>query len=216
LGVNFSYLSQSAPNGLAEALLIAENWLSNENCCLILGDNIFHGSGLGRALAKFTDVKGAQIFAQQVSDPERYGVVEFDEQGLVLSLEEKPSQPKSRYAVPGLYFFDSNAPKLAKQLKPSERGELEITDLNKLYLEAEELKVEVLPRGTAWLDTGTIESLNDASNYIRIIEERHGEKVSCLEEVAWRMNWISDQQLGFLASQYGDTPFGDYLAGLIN
>lgn len=215
LGISFDYAIQSNPNGLAEALLIAEDWLNGSDLCLILGDNIFHGSGLGRNLSKYSKIDGAQIFAYQVSDPERYGVVTFNEDGDVVSLEEKPTNSTSHYAVPGLYFYQNIAVEYARNLEASDRGEMEITDLNRIFLNLNKLKVEVLPRGTAWLDTGTVESLNDASNYIRIIEERQGSKVSCLEEIAWRMNWISNHELVKIASLYGSTPYGDYLRRII-
>lgn len=216
IGVEFSYCIQEEPKGLAQALLLAEEWLEGSDLCLILGDNIFHGSGLGRNLSKFSEINGAQIFAYQVSDPERYGVVEFDNLGTVISIEEKPENPKSYYAVPGLYFYENHAVDIAHNLKISTRGELEITDLNRIYLAEGKLKVEILPRGTAWLDTGTVESLNDASNYIRIIEERQGFKVSCLEEIAWRMGWINSSQLSLLAEAFGNSPYGDYLRRTLN
>lgn len=216
LGIKFDYVIQVEPKGLAQALLLAEDWLDGSDLCLILGDNIFHGSGLGRNLSKYSNIDGAQIFAYQVSDPERYGVAEFDQSGKVISLEEKPINPKSKYAVPGLYFYENSAVDLTHNLKPSERGELEITDLNQIYLNQGRLNVEILPRGTAWLDTGTVTSLNDASNYIRIIEERQGFKVSCLEEIAWRMGWINKLELLSLADTYGNAPYGNYLRGIVN
>jgi glucose-1-phosphate thymidylyltransferase len=215
IGVEFSYCVQAEPKGLAQALLLAEEWLAGSDLCLILGDNIFHGSGLGRNLSKYSKMDGAQIFAYQVSDPERYGVVEFDGANKVISIEEKPVNPKSNYAVPGLYFYENSAVGIARGLEMSNRGELEITDLNQVYLEKNKLKVEILPRGTAWLDTGTAESLNDASNYIRIIEERQGFKVSCLEEISWRMGWIDSSQLKTLSETYGRTPYGEYLLGIL-
>jgi glucose-1-phosphate thymidylyltransferase len=211
LGIKFDFAVQLEPGGLAQALLIAEAWLAGDSVCLILGDNIFHGSGLGRRLSDFSHVDGAQIFAYRVTDPDRYGVVEFDSSGSVISLEEKPSIPKSRYAVPGLYFYDNNAVNMVKTMLPSERGELEITTLNNLYLSEGKLRVEVLPRGTAWLDTGTFESLHDASTYIRIIEDRQGMKVSCLEEIAWRMGWVSTDEILTTAATYKDAPYGKYL-----
>jgi glucose-1-phosphate thymidylyltransferase len=216
IGVEFSYCIQEEPKGLAQALLLAEKWLDGSDLCLILGDNIFHGSGLGRNLTKYSEIDGAQIFAHQVSDPERYGVVEFDNSGTVTSIEEKPENPKSHYAIPGLYFYENSAVGVAQNLKLSHRGELEITDLNRIYLAEGRLKVEILPRGTAWLDTGTVESLNDASNYIRIIEERQGFKVSCLEEIAWRLGWIDSNQLSLLADTFGNSPYGEYLRGTLN
>lgn len=214
IGITFDYVVQPEPKGLAQALLLAENWLDGSDLCLILGDNIFHGSGLGRNLSKYTDIDGAQIFAYQVSDPERYGVVEFNNAGKVTSLEEKPAVAKSSFAVPGLYFYENEAVDVAHKLEVSQRGELEITDLNRHYLEQGKLSVEILPRGTAWLDTGTVESLNDASNYIRIIEERQGFKVSCIEEIAWRMGWIDSTQLNILSSNYGAAPYGQYLRSI--
>jgi glucose-1-phosphate thymidylyltransferase len=215
LGIKFSYVIQVEPKGLAQALLLAEDWLAGSDFCLILGDNIFHGSGLGRNLSKYSKIDGVQIFAYQVSDPERYGVVEFNDEGSVISVEEKPDKPKSSFAVPGLYFYENSAVHIARDLELSERGELEITDLHRKYLEKGSLKVEILPRGTAWLDTGTVESLNDASNYIRIIEERQGFKISCLEEIAWRMGWIDSRQLLSLADNYGSSPYGEYLRGIV-
>jgi glucose-1-phosphate thymidylyltransferase len=215
LGIKFSYVVQPKPQGLAQALIVAETWLAGSSVALILGDNIFHGSGLGRNLSRFTDVVGAQIFAYQVSDPERYGVVTFDERGKVTSLTEKPRNPKSDYAIPGLYFYDSTAVQLAKSLEYSQRGELEITALNNAYLRQGRLQVEVLPRGTAWLDTGTFESMNDASNYIRIIEERQGKKVSCLEEIALEMGFIDKSQLEAIISEFSTSPYGLYLAKLL-
>jgi glucose-1-phosphate thymidylyltransferase len=211
IGIEFTYCVQEEPKGLAQALLLAEEWLGGSDLCLILGDNIFHGSGLGRNLSKYSKIDGAQIFAYQVSDPERYGVVEFNDTGQVISIEEKPVNPKSHYAVPGLYFYENGAVGVAHNLEMSSRGELEITDLNRVYLAEGTLRVEILPRGTAWLDTGTVEALNDASNYIRIIEERQGFKVSCLEEIAWRMGWIDSDQLSSLANAYGSSPYGEYL-----
>lgn len=216
IGLEFAYCVQEEPKGLAQALLLAEEWLAGSDLCLILGDNIFHGSGLGRNLSKYSKINGAQIFAYQVSDPERYGVVEFDDTGKVISIEEKPVNPRSQYAVPGLYFYENSAVGIAHKLEMSNRGELEITDLNRVYLSEGKLKVEILPRGTAWLDTGTVESLNDASNYIRIIEERQGFKVSCLEEIAWRMGWIDSDQLSLLAKAFGNSPYGDYLRRTLN
>ena len=214
-GVSFSYEVQESPDGLAQAFIIGEEFISQDSCALVLGDNIFYGDGLGTQLQSMVDIKGAQIFAYKVNDPERYGVVEFDKSGKVLSLEEKPKTPKSSYAVPGLYFYDNSVVEIAKQVKPSARGELEITSVNQAYLEKNELRTTVLKRGTAWLDTGTFESLNSASAFIQIIEERQGQKVSCLEEVAWHNGWITDEQLAARADEYKSSPFADYLRGLL-
>jgi len=215
IAVKFDYAVQAKPEGLAQAFLIGENFLKQEKCALVLGDNIFHGEGLGTQLSALRNINGANIFAYKVSDPERYGVVEFDKKGKAISIEEKPKRPKSPYAVPGLYFYDENVVELAKQVKPSDRGELEITSINELYLQQGLLSVTLLERGTAWLDTGTFESMNAAANFIEIIEERQGMKVSCLEEVSWRMGWISDEQLLTLAGEYKSSPYASYLKGLI-
>jgi glucose-1-phosphate thymidylyltransferase len=214
-GVSFSYEVQESPDGLAQAFIIGEKFIGKDPCALVLGDNIFYGDGLGTQLQLMGDVKGAHIFAYKVNDPERYGVVEFDKSGKVLSLEEKPKTPKSSYAVPGLYFYDNSVVEIAKQVKPSARGELEITSVNQAYLEKNELRTTVLKRGTAWLDTGTFESLNSASAFIQIIEERQGQKVSCLEEVAWHNGWITDEQLAARADEYKSSPFANYLRGLL-
>lgn len=213
-GASFVYEIQGKPNGLAEAFIIGEDFIAGDQVALILGDNIFHGVGLGQQLKSLTSRTGATIFAYRVSDPERYGVVEFDKDGKVLSIEEKPDKPKSSYAVPGLYFYDSQVCTIAKEIKPSYRGELEITAINNHYLSRSELTVKVLDRGTAWLDSGTIQTLNAASSYIQVIEERQGNKVSCLEEIAWRNMWISDQQLIEIANSYGKNPYGTYLRNL--
>jgi glucose-1-phosphate thymidylyltransferase len=215
-GVSFQFLTQKSPDGLAQAFIIGEGFIAGESCALVLGDNIFHGDGLGSQLSSLTSIHGAHIFAYKVKDPERYGVVEFDGSGKVLSIEEKPSSPKSSYAVPGLYFYDKNVVEIAKQVKPSARGELEITSVNQAYLEAGNLTTTVLDRGTAWLDTGTFESFNSAAAFIRVIEERQGLKVSCLEEVAWRNGWISDSDLLERAAEYKSSPFADYLKGLLS
>ena len=195
--------------------MIGEKFIAGDKCALVLGDNIFHGEGLGNQLSELQNVQGAHIFAYKVSDPERYGVVEFDKSGNVISLEEKPKNPKSRYAVPGLYFYDKDVVEIAKQVKPGARGELEITSINDAYLKKGKLKVTVLERGTAWLDTGTFESMNAAASFVRVLEERQGMKVSCLEEVAWRNGWLSDSELLKRASEYGSSPFSDYLKNLI-
>jgi glucose-1-phosphate thymidylyltransferase len=215
-GVNFSFEIQESPDGLAQAFLIGERFIGEDSCALVLGDNIFYGDGLGGQLQALSNVVGAHIFAYKVKDPERYGVVEFDESGKVLSIEEKPTKPKSSYAVPGLYFYDNAVIEVAKGVKPSSRGELEITSVNQAYLNQGKLHTTVLERGTAWLDTGTFESLNAASAFIQIIEERQGQKVSCLEEVAWRNGWISDSDLVARADDYKSSPFAEYLRGLVS
>ena len=215
-GASFTFATQAEPNGLAEAFIIGEEFIANQRVSLILGDNIFHGVGLGRQLAQLDSGDGARIFAYKVSDPWRYGVVEFSESGKVLSIEEKPKNPKSQYAVPGLYFYDPNVVEIAKQIKPSERGELEITSINQHYLDNQGLNVHILDRGTTWLDTGTIESLHAAASYVQIIEKRQGSKISCLEEIAWRNGWISSNQLSFLASSYNGNDYGSYLYGLLD
>jgi glucose-1-phosphate thymidylyltransferase len=215
-GVSFSFLAQENPDGLAQAFLIGENFIGKDSCALVLGDNIFYGDGLGTQLKEILNVNGAHIFAYKVKDPERYGVVEFDRNGKVSSIEEKPKSPKSSFAIPGLYFYDNQVVEIAKSVKPSARGELEITSVNQAYLNLGKLRTTVLARGTAWLDTGTFESLNSASSFIQIIEERQGQKVSCLEEVAWRNGWISDSELAARADEYKSSPFATYLRGLLN
>lgn len=215
IGISISYKTQQHPRGLAEAFIIGEEFINGGNCALILGDNIFHGAGLGRQLADFNEIEGANIFAYRVSEPSAYGVVEFETSGKVISIEEKPEHPKSKFAVPGLYFYDNKVVDFAKSLKPSFRNELEITDLNNLYLLANQLNVTLLPRGTAWLDTGSPQSLHDAATYVRIMEERQGAKVACLEELAWRMEWISTSELDNLASSYGGSTYGAYLKSII-
>ena len=214
-GVSFSFATQEIPRGLADAFLIGEDFIGNDKVSLILGDNIFYGSGLGSQLSQLRDIEGAHIFAYKVNDPQRYGVVEFDSSGRVLSLEEKPSNPKSSYAIPGLYFYDNQVVAIAKEVKPSFRGEIEITSVNEKYLQQKQLQTTVLERGTAWLDTGTFESLNAASAFIQIIEERQGQKISCLEEVAWRNGWISDSDLKARADEYKSSPFAVYLRSLL-
>ena len=215
-GVSFSFAVQDNPEGLAQAFIIGEEFIGENPSALILGDNVFYGSSLGMQLKELADPGGAIIFAYKVKDPERYGVVDFDELGKVTSIEEKPSKPKSHYAIPGLYFYDNGVVEIAKSVKPSSRGELEITSINQEYLKAGKLQARVLERGTAWLDTGTFESLNSASAFIQIIEERQGQKVSCLEEVAWRNSWISDSELAARADDYKSSPFATYLRGLLN
>ena len=215
-GVSFTFAVQENPEGLAQAFLIGEKFIGVEPSALILGDNIFYGSTLGTQLKQLREPRGAMIFAYRVKDPERYGVIEFNTAGKVMSIEEKPPKPKSQYAVPGLYFYDNQVVDIAKSVKPSARGELEITAVNEEYLKAGKLQAKVLERGTAWLDTGTFDSLNSASAFIRIIEERQGQKVSCLEEVAWRNGWISDSELAARADDYKSSPFATYLRGLLN
>jgi glucose-1-phosphate thymidylyltransferase len=215
-GVSFTFALQENPEGLAQAFLIGEKFIGVEPSALILGDNIFHGSTLGTQLKQLREPRGAIIFAYRVKDPERYGVIEFNATGKVMSIEEKPLKPKSQYAVPGLYFYDNQVVDIAKSVKPSARGELEITAVNEEYLKAGKLQAKVLERGTAWLDTGTFDSLNSASAFIQIIEERQGQKVSCLEEVAWRNGWISDSELAARADEYKSSPFATYLRGLLN
>jgi glucose-1-phosphate thymidylyltransferase len=215
-GVSFSFLTQESPDGLAQAFIIGERFIGRDSCALVLGDNIFYGDGLGTQLKEILNVDGAHIFAYKVKDPERYGVVEFNRHGKVSSIEEKPKSPKSSFAIPGLYFYDNQVVEIAKSVKPSSRGELEITSVNQAYLNLGKLQTTVLARGTAWLDTGTFESLNSASSFIQIIEERQGQKVSCLEEVAWRNGWISDSELAARADDYKSSPFATYLRGLLN
>ena len=215
LGCQFAYAIQKVPNGLAQAFVIGSEFIGSEKVALILGDNIFYGSGLGRQLQALNDIEGGYVFAYEVSDPERYGVVEFDERNNVLSIEEKPAQPKSHFAVPGLYFYDNGVVKIASELKPSSRGEYEITDVNKEYLKRGNLKVAVLDRGTAWLDTGTFDSLSDASEFVRVIEKRQGTKIGCIEEIAYRMNFIGKEKLLHLAQALAKSGYGKYLQSLV-
>lgn len=215
LGVEIYYAVQEIPRGLAEAFTIGERFIEGKSSALILGDNVFYGQGLGVQLQQFSKVEGAQIFAYRVKDPMRYGVVEFDGSGKVLSIEEKPSRPKSEYAIPGLYFFDSSVVEIAKQVKPSPRGELEITSVLQRYLIEKRLQTTILERGTAWLDTGTFESLHAASSFIKIIEERQGFKVACLEEISWRNGWITNRNLEDLAAGYGPSDYKNYLLSLL-
>jgi glucose-1-phosphate thymidylyltransferase len=214
-GVSFEYAIQEKPNGLAEAFLIGEKFIADDNVALILGDNIFHGVGLEKFLREIGSEIGATIFAYKVADPERYGVVEFTGDGRVVSIEEKPAKPKSNFAVPGLYFYNSQVVKVAKGIKPSQRGELEITSINEYYLRAGQLNTKVLERGTTWLDTGTIQTLQAASLYVQIIEERQGSKISCLEEIAWRNGWIPNSQLQELIDSFRGNPYGTYLQNLL-
>ena len=215
-GVRLEYAEQPRPEGLAQAFLIGREFVGDEPVCLILGDNIFYGQGLGeRLVAARQRSRGATVFGYRVSDPERYGVVEFDEQGRAISLEEKPARPRSNFAVTGLYFYDPQVVEIARSIKPSARGELEITDVNRVYLEQGSLHVERLGRGMAWLDTGTHQSLMQAANYVATIEERQGLKVAAPEEIAWRKGWIDDRQLMTLADPLGKTGYGQYLMGLV-
>lgn len=217
LGVNIEYAIQPSPDGLAQAFIIGEKFIGDDNVCLVLGDNIFYGYGLSGQLAEAAKTKdGATVFGYFVNDPQRYGVVEFDKNGAVISLEEKPEKPKSNYAVTGLYFYSNDVVAKAKSLKPSSRGELEITDLNKLYLNENRLSVQLMGRGMAWLDTGTHESLMQASNFIATIEQRQGLKVACLEEIAFRKGWINKEQLAILAEPLKKNQYGEYLLNLIN
>ena len=217
LGIKLTYAEQPQPDGLAQAFLIGEEFIGNDPVCLILGDNIFYGDGFAKVLTSLTEIKeGAVVFGYFVNDPERYGVVEFDEAGKVMSLEEKPSKAKSNYAVTGLYFYDTTVVSKAKSLKPSARGELEITDLNILYLKEGTLNVKLLGRGMAWLDTGTHESLLQASNYIYTIEKRQGLKISCIEEIAYNKGFINKEQLNQLAKEHGKSQYGEYLTFIAN
>ena len=216
LGISISYAIQNDPKGIPEAFLIAKSFIAEEKVALILGDNIFFGTGLGRNLKNFTEVFGAQIFGYEVTDPEKYGVAILDNRGSLLSLEEKPTNPKSNLAVTGLYFYDNSVIEKTKSLKPSQRGELEITDLNAAYLADQKLRIEILPRGTAWLDTGTFNGLNDASNFVRVIEERQGTKIACLEEISWRNGWITTEQLIKLSSTPSRANIAQYLRNLVS
>lgn len=211
VGCRFEYAIQEVPNGLAQAFVIGQKFIGNDKVALVLGDNIFYGSRLGRQLQALNNIDGGYVFAYEVSDPERYGVVEFDSEQKVISIEEKPTQPKSNFAVPGLYFYDNNVVEIAKNLKPSPRGEYEITDVNKEYLNKEQLHVAVLDRGTAWLDTGTFDSLSDASEFVRVIEKRQGTKIGCIEEVAYRMGFINEAQLTEQATALMKSGYGKYL-----
>ena len=215
IGCKFSYAEQAIPNGLAQAFVIGEEFIGDDSVALVLGDNIFFGANMDELLKSNTHPEGGVVFAYHVSDPERYGVVEFDKNLKALSIEEKPLEPKSNYAVPGLYFYDNSVVEIAKNIKPSPRGEYEITDVNKVYLEKGALKVGILSRGTAWLDTGTFNSLMQAGQFVQVIEERQGLKVGCIEEIAWRQGFISEQQLKDLAEPLKKSGYGEYLLGLL-
>ena len=214
LGICLEYAVQPSPDGLAQAFIIGEEFIGEESVALVLGDNIFHGAGLGSALRSNEEVEGGLIFAYHVANPRAYGVVEFDEDFVAVSIEEKPTTPKSNYAVPGLYFYDNDVVGIAKTIAPSDRGELEISTINERYLDAGKLQVQVLDRGTAWLDTGTFESMMQASEYVRVIEDRQGYKIGCIEEIAWRAGWINDEQLLALAKPLAKSGYGVYLQGL--
>jgi glucose-1-phosphate thymidylyltransferase len=215
VGCRFEYAIQEVPNGLAQAFVIGEKFIGDDKVALVLGDNIFYGTAMGRQLQSLTNVEGGYVFAYEVSDPERYGVVEFDANNKVLSIEEKPKEPKSNYAVPGLYFYDNSVVEISKNLKPSARGEYEITDVNKEYLKRSQLKVAILDRGTAWLDTGTFDSLSDASEFVRVIEKRQGTKIGCIEEIAYRMSFIDEKQLQQQADALIKSGYGNYLHKVI-
>ncbi len=211
IGCTFSYKEQKIPNGLAQAFVLGENFIGTDKVALVLGDNIFYGTGLGRQLQSLNNIEGGYVFAYPVSDPERYGVVEFDKNNKAISIEEKPANPKSNFAVPGLYFYDNSVVEIAKKLAPSARGEYEITDVNKVYLESNNLHVSILDRATAWLDTGTFDSLSDASEFVRVIEKRQGLKIGCIEEVAYRMHFINADQLKKIAEPLAKSGYGEYL-----
>ena len=215
IGCKFEYKVQPSPDGLAQAFILGEEFIGNDSVALVLGDNIFYGTGLPALLESKTQVKGGCVFAYQVSDPERYGVVEFDADQKAISIEEKPLQPKSNYAVPGLYFYDNSVVNYAKSLRPSARGELEITDINKIYLEKGELEVGVMSRGTAWLDTGTFDSLHEASEFVKVLEKRQGFNISCIEEIAYKKGFINEEQLSESVKKYGKSGYGNYLKSLI-
>lgn len=214
-GINLSYTVQKVPNGLAQAFVLGASHIGNESAALVLGDNIFYGPGMGTKLRRHIDPEGGAVFAYYVNDPERYGVVEFDKDFRAISIEEKPAHPKSNYAVPGLYFYDNEVVEIAHTLQPSPRGEYEITDVNKVYLEAGKLQVEVLPRGTAWLDTGTFDSLADATSFVRTVEARQGLKIGCPEEIAWRMGFLNDEELCERAEPLRKSGYGEYLLDIL-
>ncbi|WP_320535988.1 glucose-1-phosphate thymidylyltransferase RfbA [Pseudarthrobacter sp. IC2-21] len=214
-GISLTYVQQPSPDGLAQAFILGEQHIGGETVALVLGDNIFYGQGMGTQLRKHAEIDGGAVFGYWVKDPKAYGVVEFDGEGKAISLEEKPAMPKSHYAVPGLYFYDNDVVEISKNLKPSSRGELEITDVNRTYLEAGKLRVEILPRGTAWLDTGTFNDLNDASNFIRTVENRQGLKIGAPEEIAWRNGFLNDDELRQRAEPLVKSGYGAYLLGLL-
>lgn len=214
-GVSFKYEIQNKPEGLAQAFVIGQNFIGEDSCALILGDNLFHGAGLESKLLDLNLISGSQIFAYSVHDPSRYGVIEFDNDGAVSKIEEKPINPKSSLAIPGLYFFDNRVVDFASKVKPSKRGELEIVSILQAYLDIGALKANLLDRGTVWLDTGTFESFHHASSYVQVIQERQGLKISCIEEIAWRKGWISDLEIRKIIKEYGSSPFAEYLSGLL-
>ena len=216
LGIRLEYAVQPSPDGLAQAFIIGEEFIGDESVALVLGDNIFHGTGLGSTLRNNTDFDGALIFAYHVANPRAYGVVEFDDANVAVSIEEKPLEPKSNYAVPGLYFYDNSVVEIAKTIEPSARGELEISTVNERYLKQGNLRVQVLDRGTAWLDTGTFESMVQATEFVRVVEDRQGFKIGCIEEIAWRAGWISDEQLRVLAAPLVKSGYGAYLNTLLD
>lgn len=215
-GISITFAEQPSPDGLAQAFTIGADFIGSEKVALVLGDNLLHGPGLGTQLKRFADVDGGAIFAYWVADPAAYGVVEFDESGLVVSIEEKPTQPKSSYAVPGLYFYDNDVISIARELKPSVRGEFEVTDINRAYLEQGSLRVQVLPRGTAWLDTGTFDQMTDAAEYVRTIERRTGLKIGSPEEIAWRQGYLTDDEFCSVAKRFIKSGYGEYLLSLIS
>jgi glucose-1-phosphate thymidylyltransferase len=216
LGCKFSYKVQDSPGGLAEAYIVGADFIGDDKVAMVLGDNVFYGSDMGEKLKDYTDVDGGVIFGYQVADPERYGIVEFDKDMKVVSIEEKPHQPKSNYAIPGLYFFDNEVVEIASKVEPSDRGEKEITEIHNAYLEKGKLKVAVLDRGTAWLDTGTFNSLNQAALFVQVVEERQGIKIGCIEEAAWRQDFINDDQLRKLAEPLVKSGYGQYLLSLLD
>jgi glucose-1-phosphate thymidylyltransferase len=216
IGCRFEYAIQEKPNGLAQAFVIGADFIGNDKVALVLGDNIFYGSGFSKLIQSFNDVNGAAIFAYPVADPERYGVVEFDKDLKAVSIEEKPLKPKSKFAVPGLYFYDNNVVEIAKNIQPSARGEYEITDVNRVYLEQGNLHVGVMDRGTAWLDTGTFDSLSDATEFVRVIEKRQAKKIGCIEEVAYLMGYINAEQLQVLANKYIKSGYGAYIQSVLD
>lgn len=216
IGCRFEYAIQEKPNGLAQAFVIGADFIGNDKVALVLGDNIFYGSGFSKLIQSFNDVNGAAIFAYPVADPERYGVVEFDKDNIAVSIEEKPLKPKSKFAVPGLYFYDNSVVEIAKNIQPSPRGEYEITDVNRVYLEQGNLHVGVMDRGTAWLDTGTFDSLSDATEFVRVIEKRQAKKIGCIEEVAYLMGYIGAEQLQVLANKYIKSGYGVYIQSVLD